>query len=165
MLIPLVIAAVFLWIVLLVVVALAAVVRSRFSRSRHGSARRVTIRGILKATTALTVGVIVVLYAAASAAAWKGGRDLRQGIVGASRLVVRTDGVCHRRPGREVVLFDTTDRKELAAFAELWSLGVSVPGVNCMCCGDMTFELYDGATLALAFSFHHGEHIRLAGSK
>lgn len=52
----------------------------------------------------------------------------------------------------------------LAAVAELWSLGASVPGVNCMCCGDMTFELYDGATLALAFSFHHGEHIRPAGS-
>lgn len=163
-LVPLLVAAVVLWIILFVVVALAAVVRSRVSRRRDGSVRQVTIRGILKATTALTVGVMVVLYATAAAAAWKNGRDLRRRIVGASRLVVRTGGTCHRRPEREVVLFDTADRGELAAFAELWSLGASVPGVSCACCGDMTFELYDGPTLACAFSFHHGEHIRLAGS-
>lgn len=164
----LIIAVVVLWVGLLAVVALCAAIRSRLSiaraQRRGGSAWRATSRGNLVTATALTIGLCAALYAAGLAAAWKDGRDLRQQIAGASRLVVRSGGMCHRRLEEEIVLLETTDRAQMEAFAGLWNFGVGVWGAQCKCCGEMTFELYDGATLTLAFSLHHAQNVRIGGS-
>jgi len=91
-------------------------------------------------------------------------RKVRSKIVDSSRLVIRTGGNCHRNPERERILFETRDAEVMKRIAEQISLGFNTPGRHCMCCGEMTFDLYRDDDLHYSFSLHHGKKIRIKGS-
>lgn len=78
-----------------------------------------------------------------------------------THVVVRSGGNCHRRPEQERVLLKIDDSDEIRALSERTSIGLSMPGVHCMCCGDMTFDCYRDEELHYSFSFYHGESIRI----
>ncbi len=90
---------------------------------------------------------------------------VRRNITESSRLVVRSGGNCHRDLEREHVLFETEDITAIKRFGEQISLGfLSMIGGHCMCCGDMTFDLYQDQEIHYSFSLHHGRSIRIKGS-
>ena len=84
-------------------------------------------------------------------------------IVSSSKLVVRTGGNCHRDRRAEAVLFETQDPHEIGSFAEKVRLEVSFPKCRCMCCGALTFDLYNGDEVHYSFSLHHDHRIRIEG--
>lgn len=110
----------------------------------------------------------------------------------ADHLTIRTGGLCHRKPDREINLLSTANRTEIASWtsaiciAEDRSIVTNGPGQvdvvtlkdgtvatiftksptiirgNCGCCGDYTFEYFQGTNLCVALSLHHMRHIRSA---
>jgi len=81
-----------------------------------------------------------------------------------THVVVRSGGNCHRRPEQERVLLRMDDSDEIRALSERISIGLSMPGMHCKCCGDMTFDCYRDEELHYSFSFHHSNHIRIHGA-
>ena len=89
---------------------------------------------------------------------------VRSKIADSTRAVVRSGGNCHRRAEAERVLLEIKRPAEIKALADCIAVDLSMPGMYCMCCGDMTFEFYRGEELHYSFSFHHGKSIRIKGS-
>ena len=89
---------------------------------------------------------------------------VRSNITESTRLVVRSGGNCHRDPEWEHILFETEDPDTIRTFAAQVSLGLSMFGGRCRCCGEMTFDLYRDQELHYSFSLHHGDRIRVKGS-
>jgi len=89
---------------------------------------------------------------------------LRSRLQESTHVVVRSGGNCHRRPEQERVLLRMEDSDEIRALSERISIGLSMPGMHCMCCGDMTFDCYRDEELHYSFSFHHNNHIRIKGA-
>lgn len=86
---------------------------------------------------------------------------IKHQITQADRLVVRTGGNCHRDPSLETVLFETTDKETIEAFAGRISVNPTFFYMGCLCCGEMTFDLYRKTKISYSFSLHHDEHIRI----
>lgn len=78
-----------------------------------------------------------------------------------THIVVRSGGNCHRRPEQERVLLRVEEPDEIRALSKCISIGLSMPGMHCMCCGDMTFDCYRDEELHYSFSFHHGKSVRI----
>lgn len=88
------------------------------------------------------------------------GSVLRKELQDSSLLKIRTGGICHREPDREVELYETNDNREIRRLLEQLSFKPAMNGM-CECCGDMTFEFYKGDKNVGTFSLHHDTHIRI----
>ncbi len=88
---------------------------------------------------------------------------VRSNISHSNLLVVRTGGNCHRNLERERTLLKTKDAMAIKELEEQISLEFSVFGTPCSCCGDLTFDFYQGQKLHYSFSLHHGQSIRKDG--
>lgn len=121
----------------------------------HVSRRRLslTLLRIPFLLTVLFVAVVTILCLTDT-------HRVRSNISRSTCLVVRSGGNCHRSPERERILFKTEDIKTIKELAAKIFLDLSVFGTHCMCCGDMTFDLYQGQELHYSFSLHHGQSIR-----
>ena len=126
-----------------------------------GRRRRRVIIAILATPLALAALLLLAALAQARYQTWW----LRSSLGAASALRIRTGGHCHRFPESEFVLFETTDGPTIADVLRRVSLRPSMPGLTCKCCGDLTFEFYDGTRLIGAFSYHHRAHIRVQGDR
>ncbi|MFZ2281730.1 MAG: hypothetical protein WAW39_28280 [Prosthecobacter sp.] len=80
----------------------------------------------------------------------------------ADRILVRTGGVCHRRAEREKVIVESRDAAVIAELAEHFTINEDSSGGHCMCCGNPTFEFYQGDKQVAMVAFHHGQSIRWA---
>lgn len=89
---------------------------------------------------------------------------VRSRIEDSTLVIVRPGGNCHRRHEQECVLLRLETGDEIRALSKRISLGLSMPGAHCMCCGDMTFDFYRDDELHYSFSVHHGERIRIKGN-
>lgn len=133
-------------------------VRDEFFKKRfHG-------KRVLKIGTATTIPLALLMGGLTLANVFMTEDQIRAKITQSTRLVVRTGGNCHRNPEREIVLLETYDPKAMQDLANRFSFDFSNLGSRCMCCGEMTFNLYDGDDLHYSFSFHHQTHIRILGS-
>ncbi|MDD2710316.1 MAG: hypothetical protein PHV34_20220 [Verrucomicrobiae bacterium] len=130
---------------------------TQFLKAHHTGKR------IIKIATGLTFAIVISAFCAASFFAWRGTLHLREQIEHSSRLTVRTGGNCHRDSKREKTLFQTDDPKEILSLTKCLAFGLSA-GEQCMCCGDMTFDLFDKDHLLCSFSLHHYERIRIEGA-
>jgi len=127
---------------------------SRWSTKR-GFRNRLVVRPL-----GITFAIVVPL-----AVVWLPTHLVRRNITESARLVVRSGGNCHRDPEREHVLFETEDTTAIRRFAKQISLRfLGLIGGHCMCCGDMTFDLYQAQEIHYSFSLHHGRSIRIKGS-
>lgn len=81
----------------------------------------------------------------------------------ATRLVVRSGGVCHRRPAHERVLFVRDDPAAVRELLPLLRLDEPLSDTSCLCCGALTIELHRDAELLAALSLHHGKTLRWYG--
>lgn len=89
---------------------------------------------------------------------------IQENITESTRLIIRSGGNCHRTPEREHVLFETIDHEVIKKFAKQISLEFNVIGSSCRCCGEITFDLYQGQEKHYSFSLHHGNSIRIKGT-
>lgn len=121
----------------------------------HVSRRRLslTLLRIPFLLTALFMAVVIILCLTDT-------HRVRSNILQSTSLVVRTGGNCHRNPERERILLKSENIRTIKELAEQISLDFSVFGTHCMCCGDLTFVLYQGQELHYSFSLHHGQSIR-----
>jgi hypothetical protein len=119
---------------------------------------------LLKIPLLLTVGIIILVICLGFFGGPTTTFQVRNKITESSRLVIRTGGNCHREPERERIMFETQDADVIKKFSKLISLGFTEPGRACMCCGEMTFDLYHDDDLYYSFSLHHRSHIRIKDS-
>ncbi|MBM4104537.1 MAG: hypothetical protein FJ263_10940 [Planctomycetes bacterium] len=61
----------------------------------------------------------------------------------------------------EKQIYQTGDPNDIRAFVELLSFWPTRKRMNCMCCGDLSFEFYKNNQVCQAFSLHHGRSIRV----
>lgn len=80
----------------------------------------------------------------------------------ADRILVRTGGVCHRVAEKEKVIAESRDATVIAELAQHFTISEDASGGHCMCCGNPTFEFYQGDKRVAMVAFHHGESIRWA---
>ncbi|WP_395750709.1 hypothetical protein [Prosthecobacter sp.] len=80
----------------------------------------------------------------------------------ADRILVRTGGVCHRRADNEKVIVESRDAALIAELAQHFTISEDASGGHCMCCGNPTFEFYQGDKQVAMVAFHHGQSIRWA---
>jgi hypothetical protein len=90
-------------------------------------------------------------------------RSLQQAVAGATRLRVRSGGTCHRMVSEEKTQWELKDATKVQEFAKLIQIDERQSGRECMCCGDPTFEFYQGDKLLAMVGFHHGISLRWAG--
>lgn len=98
-------------------------------------------------------------------------------VLDADRALIRTGGMCHRDPEMERVVKEVSGADEVAAFAKriaftgAYATVASLPtengededvAMNCMCCGDYTFEFFRHERKIASLSIHHWEHVRSA---
>jgi hypothetical protein len=79
----------------------------------------------------------------------------------ADRFVVRPSGHCLELPDNEDKVFETGEPNEIREFVKLFSFVPTWKGMYCNCGGELGFEFYKKNEVCLAFSFHHGTHIRV----
>lgn len=90
-----------------------------------------------------------------------GYRDSLAAVVnGATRLRVRSGGTCHRQEDAEETLVEIEDRGEIEKLLGLLVFEESAAPFHCMCCGNPSFEFYDGERLVATLGFHHGQGMR-----
>jgi hypothetical protein len=77
----------------------------------------------------------------------------------ATRIRVRSGGLCHRRPGEET-LFEVADPQVIRGLLYGIDIDEARSGMGCMCCGSPTIEFYAGTELVAALSLHHGRNLR-----
>jgi hypothetical protein len=110
------------------------------------------------------VASIVVLAAIAVASMlhakveWKPSLD--RALAGVDRVKVRTGGTCHRDPGNEKLLLDTSDASAIATLIGSIEINEAESGRACMCCGDPTIEFYRTGTLVVSLGVHHATALR-----
>jgi hypothetical protein len=86
-------------------------------------------------------------------------KSLQEALRTATRLRVRSGGTCHRNIENEETLFETEGREEIKQL--LAGIDVEEDGArHCQCCGDPSFEFYDGERLIATLGFHHGHSLR-----
>jgi hypothetical protein len=78
----------------------------------------------------------------------------------ADKVRARSGGVCHRSPEREKTIHESRDLAEIKELAQHFGVEESQSGGHCMCCGDPTFEFYQGEQLVAMIAFHHGRSVR-----
>lgn len=86
------------------------------------------------------------------------------GLGDSSTLRVRTGGHCHRDTPREQVLFETHQPAQIAELLTTIRFSMTGPSMQCMCCGDVSFEFYRAGELVRSFSLHHGQGVRFKGA-
>ncbi len=86
---------------------------------------------------------------------------LRSSLRDSTTLRIRTGGHCHRHPERERVLLETQQTSEIESLLKSIAFALTSPGTYCMCCGDLSFEFYQGDELVKSFSLHHDRRIRI----
>lgn len=123
-----------------------------------------TKRGLRNRFFLAPLGIMFALFAIFAVVGLTATHRVRSTITESTRLIVRSGGNCHRNPERERVLFETEDSEVIERFAEQISLGLGMMGMHCMCCGEMTFDLYNDQDLHYSFSLHHGQSIRIEES-
>lgn len=83
----------------------------------------------------------------------------------ADRIIFRTGGMCHqdRDPEKGRIILDTTDPAVISRLISKLQAAHS-PGnfinLNCMCCGEHTFEFHSGGKFFLGLSVHHQVKLR-----
>jgi hypothetical protein len=87
----------------------------------------------------------------------------RQAVAGATRLRVRSGGTCHRDLSREKTLWELADAAKIRELAALIHIDEAQSGFECMCCGEPSFEFYQGDHLIATLGFHHGRSLRWLG--
>lgn len=85
---------------------------------------------------------------------------LRQAVAGATRLRVRSGGTCHRDRSEEKTLWELADAAKIRELAALIKIDEEGSGFHCSCCGDPSFEFYQGDRLIATLGFHHGRSFR-----
>ncbi|HXX93660.1 MAG TPA: hypothetical protein VEN81_08495, partial [Planctomycetota bacterium] len=88
---------------------------------------------------------------------------LQEALASATRLRVRSGGTCHRRVSEEKTLIEIKDPKEVQAFVKSLVVDETQSDRHCMCCGDPSFEFYEGDKLVATLGFHHGSGLRWPG--
>jgi len=88
--------------------------------------------------------------------------QLSEQLAKADRILVRTGGVCHRRDDNEKVIVESRDAAVIAELAQHFTINEDASGGYCMCCGNPTFEFYQGDKQVAMVAFHHGQSIRWA---
>lgn len=89
--------------------------------------------------------------------------ELSAQLAKADSVKARTGGVCHRRPEQEKTIAETRDRREIAELIRHFEVVDSESRGHCMCCGNPTFEFYQGNETVATIAFHHGHSIRWPG--
>lgn len=83
---------------------------------------------------------------------------------GATSVRVRTGGTCHRNMEDEAVLFELTGAAEVRALLDRIAIDEPSSGEHCLCCGDPSIEITDGASrIAATLGMHHGRRLRWPG--
>ena len=80
---------------------------------------------------------------------------------GATKLTIRSGGLCHRTPAEERTLLTVTDEAEIRKVVDC--LKIPPPPrdlIRCRCCGDPTLEFFKGDALLASVGLHHGVLIR-----
>ena len=88
---------------------------------------------------------------------------LRTSLKGATRLRLRSGGLCHRDEEEEKTLFEEERPAEVAKILALFEVDEGASGFHCMCCGNPTFEFWKGEELLGSIGFHHGRSARWYG--
>lgn len=83
---------------------------------------------------------------------------LHDSMRGATRLRVRTGGVCHRFFDDEKTLLDINDPQEVAKLIDRIRVGVGFG--SCLCCGGPTMEFYRQDQLVASLAIQHGRKLR-----
>ena len=88
--------------------------------------------------------------------------SFRSAVKDADRVVIRDGGgLCHSDPDKEPVLFEITDKAEIAAFNDMFEFtGRTVP---CMCCGYPGVDWWRGDKRVAVSAIHHGSALRVEG--
>lgn len=81
----------------------------------------------------------------------------------ATRIHVRTGGVCHRHPEREKTLFAADDPAVVRELLPLLHVDEARSDSYCMCCGTLTIELYRDDEAVAEITVHHGRSLRYYG--
>lgn len=121
-------------------------------------------RGLRNRLLVAPLIITLVIFVAFAVVGLTDTHRVRSRIQESTHVVVRSGGNCHRRPEQERVLLRLADSGKIMALAERISIGLGMPGMHCMCCGDMTFDCYRDEELHYSFSFHHGKSIRIKGA-
>ncbi len=88
---------------------------------------------------------------------------VRGALASSTRVRVRSGGTCHRSEKEERTLFEIRDGAEVAALRESIEVDEDRSGVECMCCGEPTFEFFHGDEMIATIGFHHGQLLRWDG--
>ena len=121
-------------------------------RSKRGLRNRLVVAPLL---------ITLIIFVALAGIGLTDTIRLRGRLQESTHVVVRSGGNCHRRPEQERVLLRVEEPDEIRALSKRISIGLSMPGMHCMCCGDMTFDCYRDEELNCSFSLHHGKSIRI----
>lgn len=81
----------------------------------------------------------------------------------ATRIHVRTGGVCHRRPEHERTLFAADDPAAVRELLPLLRVDEARSDSYCMCCGTLTIELLRDDEAMAEVTVHHGRSLRYDG--
>lgn len=111
---------------------------------------------------AIVAGLVVVFFAVNYYMA-PSEATLRPHLVGTTRIVVRSGGLCHRSPELEKTLFIVDDTKVINELIKHIQTSKFAIVDSCACCGNPTFEFYRGSELLAGLSFHHGHSLRWDG--
>ena len=79
---------------------------------------------------------------------------------GATRMRVRSGGICHRHPEREKTLLDENDPAAIRSLVHGLEVDIVKSKNVCMCCGNPSMEFYRNGRLINAVSIHHGLRLR-----
>jgi hypothetical protein len=86
--------------------------------------------------------------------------SLQQVVASANRVRIRSGGTCHRNPDQEKTQFELNDAAAAQEFARRIEINEAESGFECQCCGEPTFEFYEGDRLLAMLGFHHGRSLR-----
>jgi hypothetical protein len=79
------------------------------------------------------------------------------------RVRIRSGGTCHRRRSEEALLLELKARADIDDLLGTLRFDDTASGDRCMCCGDPTFEFYEGEKLVISLGYHHGRTLRWPG--
>ncbi len=91
---------------------------------------------------------------------------LADAVSGCDRLRVRSGGTCHRQVAKEKTLLEVRDAAEICRFVAMLTFDNDDTSAGaCLCCGDPTFEFYQGEKLLAMIGFHHDVSLRWPGGE
>ncbi|GEM_PF-3821922 len=109
-----------------------------------------------------TAGLVVLYCTALQSRPTRKSVPVSEAFAGVTEVRVRSGGTCHRTPEAETHLFTLRgdECRDLIAH-----LNVTETGSSCRCCGDYTFEFYEGRKRVASISLHHWDHMRWVEGK